>query len=333
MADQSAVGQFTDLIPGIIPFGSICLLSGPPHRGKTALLVTLLARLLKGDSLFGIPTCQPPAIGFICTDHKHQLNQSQWLSRAGIVDAVTLYSLRNDLNFEWERLRKAEQRSTAFDDCLERLQLPEGSLVIVDPVALFISSQLNDYHSVAIGLGKLDQILQRRNLTMWGTAHTSKLTDDPKKTYKRPIDRINGSGAQIGFADTAMALTGPEDTPSGCYELAVSPAMVPEFTYYYQRDDQGLFVPGVPLHDVGVDADLIDPNDPAEILATLIHATMHRTPPGISTTDLRAQVKDKMSKTTFYRVLGELRMQGRIDIDGHGWITLQTAKAKDTQSS
>lgn len=242
---------YPDPVPGIIPFGSICLLSGPPHRGKTALLVTLLARLLRGQSLFGLPTTCPPDIAFLVTDHKHQLNQSQWLARAGILDRVRLYSLRNDQKFQWKRLRNVDQRIGVFCDCLATLQLPPGSLLIVDPVALFISSKLNDYHSVAIGLGEIDQVLQTAQLTLWGTAHTAKQIDDPKKTYKRPIDRIMGSGAQLGFADTAMALLGPDDTNEQYYELSVSPSMVPEFAFKYQRSANGLFEPYVGLADVG----------------------------------------------------------------------------------
>ncbi len=322
---SGAAGTFPDLIPGIIPFGSITLLSGPPHRGKTALLATLLAKLLKGELLFDLPSAPPPVVGFICTDHKHQLNQSQWLSRAGILDQVKLYSLRNDMDFQWKRLRDKDQRSAAFDDCIEKLQLPEGSLIIVDPVALFISAQLNDYHSVAIGLGMLDQVLQRRNLTMWGTAHTSKQTEDSKKTYKRPIDRINGSGAQIGFADTAMALTGPEDTQSGCYELAVSPAMVPEFTQYFQRDAQGLFIPGTPLASVGTDDESSDTSPDAIILKFVDQAGAE----GISTPELKAKVMAALPdihRATFYRALTRLRERGRLTVDEHGQVRRVEAK-------
>lgn len=316
MADQPT---FPDLIPGILPFGSICLLSGPPHRGKTALLASLLARLVNGETLFGLPTTPPPAIGFICTDHKHQLNQSQWLSRAGIVDRIKLYSLRNDLDFNWQRLGEKKQRSTAFEDSVEYLKLPEGSLLVVDPVALFISSQLNDYHSVAMGLGQLDQILQRRNLTMWGTAHTAKQTLDTKKTYARPIDRINGSGAQIGFADTAMALTGPEDTTSGCYELAVSPAMTTEFTYYYQRDTQGLFVPGTPMQDVGTDTRLVPSDMIYTALLDAVALTEHAE--GIIAIDLWRRMAGidethmPFSRATFYRGVSSLEHRQMIVTD------------------
>lgn len=243
--------SFPDPLPGILPFGSICLLSGPPHRGKTALLCTLLARLIKGQTLFGLPTTRPPAIAFLVTDHKHQLNQSQWLDRAGILQDVQLYSLRNDLDFKWARLRDQNQRIGVFEDCLAILKLPPGSLLIVDPVALFISSRLNDYHAVAVGLGEIDQSIQRHQLTLWGSAHTAKQTEDPKRTYKRAIDRIAGSGAQIGFADTAMALVGPDDTGKDYYELVVSPSMVREFTFKYQRNTEGLFIPYVSLDGVG----------------------------------------------------------------------------------
>jgi hypothetical protein len=274
---------YPDPIPHIIPFKSICLLSGPPHRGKTALIVTLLARILRHQTVFGLATHAPVRVGFLVTDHDHKLNQSQWLARAGILDQVTLYSLRNDPTFSWKRLRKIEERIGVFQDCLAHLALPPGSLLITDPVALFISSRLNDYHSVAVGLGELHQTIQAAGLTLLGTAHTGKQTDDPKRTYKRPIDRIMGSGAQIGFCDTAMALVGPDDIEKPYYELSVSPSMSPEFTFKYGRDANGLFVPYIGLDDVGDTPETDRPTQIAMLIPEegidpmeLVEIVMHR---------------------------------------------------------
>src|SRR5262245_2165747 len=83
-----------DPIPGVIPFGSLCLFLGPPKRGKTALLADWFARFRDGRSICGLPTNKPAGLGIITTDHKWALNQGPWFAGAGFPE-VTHYSLRD----------------------------------------------------------------------------------------------------------------------------------------------------------------------------------------------------------------------------------------------
>jgi hypothetical protein len=270
-----------------------------------------VARITDHQTLFGVPTHCPPAIGYLITDHRERLNQGPWLARAGIRDRVRLYAIRDDPRFNWKRLRDIDARIHVFEECLTKLDLPPGSLLIVDTIALFITSKLNDYHSVAVGLGEIDQVLQRGDLTLWSPVHMGKQPDDPKKTYKRKIDRILGSGAQVGFADTAMALLGPDDTGEPCYTLSVSPSLECEFDFRYERTESGLFVPFQGLAEVG--------NTPETDRPTQISLLIPE-PDGIRVGDLLEKACETfgISRRQFFNDWKTLRSRGLVEQDQCG---------------
>src|SRR6266487_3820897 len=232
--------EVPDLIPDILPNGSICLLSGPAHSGKTALIASLLGEWRETGQIFGRTAPWPRAVVLLASDHKIAHNQGRWLARAGVSDCVRTYSLRDDADFTWAWLRTAQGRRKALDHYLLKMALLQGTLLIPDPLALFVAGKMGDYNDVAIGLGEIGQAIAKYGVTIWGTAHTAKQLDDPKKTYKRPIDRVLGSGGQVGFGETSMNLTMPdEDQPY--YQLYIDPPMIPPFEINLRRTDDGLF--------------------------------------------------------------------------------------------
>jgi hypothetical protein len=245
MSDTTArsSGQAPDLIPDILPSGSICLLSGPAHSGKSALIASQLGEWRHTGRIFGRVAPWPKAVILLASDHRIAHNQGKWLERAGLADCVRCDSLRDDPNFKWSRLRTSHGRITVFEERLIKLAPLPDTLLVPDPLALFVAGKLGDYTEIAIGLGEIGQVIGKYGVTIWGTAHTAKQLDDPKKTYKRPIDRVLGSGGQIGFGETAMNLVMPDDNGYPYYQLYVDPPMVPPFSVNLRRTDSGLFVP------------------------------------------------------------------------------------------
>lgn len=235
---------FPDPIPGIIPFGSLVLFVGPPKCGKTSLLASWMARWRDGRTICQQPTHRPTALGIITTDHKWDLNQGQWFTRAGFPD-IPHVALRDDPRLPWATLRgQGHGAAKLLTESLLKLALPPGGLVAIDVAGVFISSRLNDYNDVLAGMGLLGQALDRHQLTGLCLGHMGKQRADPKDRYLRPHERILGSGAQIGFSDTTMYLLGPQDTGQPYHTFGWLPTHAPEGEFHlHQNSHTGLFEP------------------------------------------------------------------------------------------
>lgn len=232
-----------DLIEGLIPTGSICTLAGASGVGKTCLYATWIKRWLENQTIVGKKTRKPAEIGILCGDRRWQSHR-QWFDAAGIPeDAIKHYSLRDDESFPWNDLRQTPKVKDMLSRALDKLNLAPDSLVIPDPLALWIPGKVNDYKDVAIGLGVIDNVIKPRDLTMLGIFHQSKQIADKSQQYKRPQDKILGSAAQIGFSDTAMYLLGPEDLDVPYYGFGWVPHNAIADTFKFARDAWGLFIP------------------------------------------------------------------------------------------
>lgn len=240
--------RFPDPIQHIFPFGTICTLAGASGVGKTALYASWIRRWLDQQDICGHPTHRPTEIGILVGDRRWASHR-QWLDAAGVASRVKHYSLRDDDTFPWGDLRLHHKVRDLFMRALDKMQLAPGSLVIVDPLALWLPGKVNDYKDVAIGLGQLDYVIKPRDLTLLGIFHQSKQVADRTQQYKRPQDRILGSAAQIGFSDTAMYLLGPEDMDTPYYGFGWVPHNAPAETFKFTRDAWGMFVPYVESAD------------------------------------------------------------------------------------
>lgn len=252
-------------IPLIIPGGGISLLAGAPGIGKTALLASLARDLRDGRPIFGHQPAALPAIGFISCDRGWDDGAGEWFRRAGYPE-IRYYSLTDDPSFNPKRLRKKWERTDLLMEFIDKLQLPYGSLVIPDPIALFLGGNLLDYDGCACACMELRKHIRARGLTMIATAHSSKMRADKKERYLRLQDQILGSTAIFGFTDTQMYLASPAELGKDYYMfLWHSHVTVPE-TFCLERDEQGLFIPYT-----GVDKDSqvkvlkLFPEDGAEI--------------------------------------------------------------------
>ncbi len=239
---SSSQAPYPDPIPGVIPFGSLCIFMGPPKRGKTALLADWFARLRDGRPICGLPTNRPTALGLLTTDHKWHLNQAGWFAKAGFPD-VRYYALRDQPDILWRKLKTPAYADMLVNRALDALALPPGGFLGIDVMGPFLTSRLNDYAEVVGGLGTISQFMDRRQLTLLGLSHMSKQKGDTRDQYKDPYERIMGSGAQIGFSDTMFYLLGPKEISQPYYEVGWQPTHAPSGTFNFGRNDLGLFVP------------------------------------------------------------------------------------------
>jgi hypothetical protein len=302
-------------------------LAGAPHLGKTTLLAGWCAAWRDGRPICGHQTNPPPKIGVLAGDRGWQSTQ-QWFAKAGYPD-IAHYSLRDCQTTPWETFRSHwRQIPTYLATCLDQLDLPPGSLVIVDPLALWIAGNVNDYKACAIGLGQIDQIIRPRELTLIMVHHQGKQKGGAENRYIRPQDRILGSAALIGYSDTTIYMLGPEDLstdrhPVDYWGLGWLPHNAPAETFYFDRDAQGLFIP-----HVGSREDLEEPVTPPRRIEApqldLHQAIVSAIPPeeGITTADLLryAETVLQISRATLFRHLRDLEARGAIVRTDRGTI-------------
>lgn len=298
--------SFPDPIPGILPFGSICTISGETGVGKNALVSEWIARFQDGRSICGHPTAPPTAIGMIAGDRRWRTAKT-WLDVAGCAP-IAHVSIRDDAKFRWADLRDWRRVPLVFQEVLKRLALPPGGLLVIDPLALFLPGRVNDYKDMAIALGTLDQILAPHQLTTLGIFHQSKQSAEPSKGYARPQDRILGSAAQIGFSDTSMFLMSPSDLAMDYYGFGWVPHNAPAETFEFVRDKTGLFIPYTGLLD---EAKEVEFDRPSQVFLLIPDDDQ-----GIERAELVDAAKEKfaISTATAYRDIDTLRTRRLIEL-------------------
>jgi hypothetical protein len=229
-----------DPLPHLVPQSGICILAGSPLVGKTALLATILRSFRDNTPVLGHQPNRLPAIGIICTDRGWDQGAGHWFNCAGYPE-ITRYVMADDPFFQPRELKKKHARVDWFFDRVDRLKLPPGSLLVADTIGPLLSNFL-DYDASMVTLLETRAGLRPRELTLFSTAHSSKLRADKHDRYLRPIDQIAGSTALTGFSDSALYLASPEETGRSTYTLSWNSHTAPQLTIALDRDPKtGLF--------------------------------------------------------------------------------------------
>lgn len=324
-----------DPLPGVIEHASVNLLAGASGVGKTCLTSWLLTRFRDNLPIFGHQPNPIPKIAYLCADRGWSSTR-QWFVRAGFPD-VSHYSLTDDLSFEPGRLEQKRQLVPVLRESLAKLNpLPPGSLVVVDPIALFMGGNLNDYQSCAVSLVRIRRICLELQITILGLCHASKQKNDRKEQYKRLQDRIMGSAAQHGYGDTQMYLASPEETGEKFYTFLWHPHLSEPKTFKLGRDQAtGLFIPYEEEEDVTGNTPPLSVEDQINtnphILA--IHELITDVDPGTATADIltNAQATHQISRSSAFRALNLLAQAGWVQSIGRGrWrrlLPLQISRA------
>jgi len=243
---------FPDPIPGLIPFGSVVIFSGASGAGKTILKAGWCRAWLDGAPILDYPTNRPQRLAYVAIDRPWAPTYASAFAAAGVpAEALLAYALVDDPDYDPRELRRKDFSSFAFLEwCLQTLNPPPGSLVFIDPFApLFIQGNQNDARDVALSLHWLRRCAQRWQITVICDANVAKMRND--EDFRRPQDRIAGSGAFLAYADTVFNLSeGP--TPDDPRTLIWVPRMAKPGSAQFEFDPETrLFVPFSGLKDEG----------------------------------------------------------------------------------
>lgn len=299
MSDGSP--PFPDPIPGIMPFGTLTMLSGAPGAGKTAMVAEFYVRWRDGRPIWGQETTKPTGFAYIASDRQWASHQ-QWFNLVGMPD-IPHYSLADDEHFDIKDIEESKALAM-FHDALKQCRDGEapipGSIVTVDPVTpLFIAGSPNSSRSVAKTLLTMSREARSFQVTLILIGHFGKQPADRNARYQRPQDRIAGSGAFSGFSDTQMYLCEPDLPDHPWHSFGWNPRHQPPQEFSCVRNDSGLFVPYDPMRDDEVASQVCDClEDRGETRIALIKD--------------RAATRHQVSAATVKRALERLIKDGRI---------------------
>lgn len=228
-----------DPLPGILNLGFLNLLAGASGIGKTAFIAAAARAFRDGAPFLGHATHQPQALAYVTAD-RPWADSRLWFDAVGFSD-IAQYSIVDDHTLLMSRFRRRADRTQLLLHCLDKLHLPPGGLVFVDPIALFLGGNLLDYDTVAIACIEIHRVLQARRLCAVGLMHASKQKGDPKERYTRVQDRILGSSALLGFTGTQMYLMSPEESGGDYFSFMWNPHHRPAESFELRKDERGLF--------------------------------------------------------------------------------------------
>ncbi len=201
-----------------------------------------------GGNIFGVDVPRLN-VGILSTDRSYDDSTGLWFAKYDLGDTPH-YSLQDDMNFDWKRLRRREERpqvlEAAMGQLFERMKASPlydpklGHLVIADTVATFIPNTM-DYTEVFVSISGIRRLAQNRICTIIGTMHAAKQRMGSKERYCRLIDRIAGSVAICGTADTMCYIAIPEEIDAYYPLFEWHPHHAPRAQFQLTVGTDGLF--------------------------------------------------------------------------------------------
>lgn len=228
-----------DLVVGMLPRHEVSIISGASGAGKTSLIFQLLADMQQNRPFlgtFGVPSPYPQ-VGYIAADRGGD-SLDIWAEKTGV--DLSVIKFRSIVTDDTIDIRKLEKESFRMLQDLISSMTPLD-LIIIDPMIIFLGGDTKNYTHNAMRLIQLNRIAHLNKLTILGTHHAVKARTD--YGYKRPQDRISGTGAFLGYTSTQMFLDTPEESGLDHHTFHVISHTAAGIEIPLTRTDIGTFQP------------------------------------------------------------------------------------------
>lgn len=185
--DTSAISEY--LVDEIFPTREVHLIGGPSGAGKSTWLLQMMDDWRQGKPVLERAS-HPQAFLYISAD-RSRLSVHRTFARVGL-----------DLSqFPFESMETLSSHSllTVLRASLSRR--PETRVFFIEGFQSFCRN-MNDYDSVNKFLTEAGKFCVDKNITIFGVCHASKTKKD--EGYENPRQKINGSVAWAGFAETII---------------------------------------------------------------------------------------------------------------------------------
>lgn len=197
----------------------------------------ILLLMQQGQAVYGHATRPDLKIGYLAADRSWDA-YSRLANQVGVdMSKMTVISLVDDPGINLDLLENDPKK--ILYGVLTKMVEDKCNFVIVDPLPYLMGCDMNTYHKVAAKLIYLNRFCKMNGLTVLGTHHATKARTD--QGFKRPQDRINGSGALLGFTSTQLMLDSPQENGSDTTHWHIVSHHAPPKVIKLKRNAAGLF--------------------------------------------------------------------------------------------
>jgi hypothetical protein len=305
-----AAHQNDDVIEDILPRGEVSILAGSSGCGKSTLLMQCLSAFQAGETSFlGHKIDLDTRWGYLANDHAWKLYEDTARRCRLRINDLPNVSVMDDDTIDLEKFRQSPLH--LLEELLLRLADQGATAVVVDTLVSWFGGDIRNYNGPAYALLRLGRFCRKHQITILGTHHATKARTD--FTFKRPQDRINGSGSLLGFSSTQLCLIPPDENGTASYQFHVIAHNAPAKMIALSRDEAsagGTFTPFNAAQEnngslVGIEEELTE----------LIYAAQ-----GMSVTrgHMMASLGGRVSPSSLDRFLRKLQQEGAIQKTRHG---------------
>jgi archaellum biogenesis ATPase FlaH len=294
-----------ELIDGMLPRHEVSILAGASGAGKTTLLMQVLRQLQHNEPVFGRAVQPDLKLGYIAADRTWRAYE-RLAKQVGVdLDKIHCRALIDDDTIDTDNFEKNPQN--VLQGLLADMVKCGVELVIVDPLVVFLGCDTRIYHVNAARLIKLNKLCRNNKITLLGTHHATKARSD--YSFKRPQDRINGSGALLGFTSTQLFLAGADELNKDASEWHIISHHAPAAVIYLERDPAtGLFREVVGQECLPKDISNFK-EDPSDFAAKILNLIPSDGTP-VKRDAIADVLKDLISPATVDRHLQRLKSDG-----------------------
>lgn len=224
------------VVEGLLPSREVSILAGASGVGKSTLIFQLVAAISNGeDDFLGHRIAYPQTVGYLAADRTWD-SYTELASRVGLdLSRIQTCSLVDDESIDVMRLER-----DPMDLLLSLLGRFRGAtLIIVDPMVLFLGVDPNRYHEVAPRLIRMGRWCRRNSFTILATHHATKARTD--YSFLRPQDRVSGSSALLGFTSSQLFLAGADEIRKPYSEFVAVNHNAPPESIKLSRGPNGIF--------------------------------------------------------------------------------------------
>ena len=224
-----------DLVQNLLPRHEVSIIAGASGAGKTSITMQLLHSIQAHKPFFGMHTTPDIKVGYIAADRGGD-SLDYW---AKIMDVdLSKIKIRSLIKDEDIDLKKFESNPMGLLLQLIRQMMPLD-LLIIDPMIVFFGTDTKSYTTNAKCLIQLNRVAHQHRVTILGIHHAVKARTD--FGFKRPQDRISGTGAFLGYSSTQIFLDTPEESGLPHHSLHIISHTAAPIELKLQRDDRAIF--------------------------------------------------------------------------------------------
>jgi hypothetical protein len=263
-------------VMGLHPRESNTVLSAAYKVGKTTMLATLLRSLVDGEPFLGeVPVFRPEGRVAYWNYEVGERQFRKWLRTLGIrnQDQAAIWQLRGH--------RLPLTVPFVEDIAVKWLEQREVSVLVVDPYSRAYGGEENDNTAVGQWLESLDVIKRRAGVTdLFMAAHFG------RQQHREGAEHARGATRLDDWCDVRWVLT--QDGGVRYFYANGRDVDFPEVSLDLDPSTLRLYVDGGSRREKRAESQL---EDLVDAVVTLV-----RTQPGLSTTDLRAELKGGTSE-------------------------------------